>query len=227
MITKIGLINAILLAAAVFLGYNAYLTWTEKEITKTDPSPSSIAADWPEKKIVSRRMQPPTAYNVVSEKTLFSPDRKAYEAPAAVKSPEPVAEVRTVQVAGQTITLYGVILSGGFKSALVNNPAPKRGERHMKWVSVGDRIENLIVADIREQSIIIKDDTRLIEILLYDRSNPKSRTEVAKSSAPTVITTQPETQTIPKPRPSIPEKADQSEYETVVTPFGKITRKKN
>jgi hypothetical protein len=223
MTLKIWVTNFLLAVFAVALGMNAYKIWTQPDDYSKNNTVSSKNTPVEGETASVKRMPVESVYGVVTDKNLFSPERKEFipEKPKDIES-----EVKQVSISGQTVMLHGVILMGDYKKALINNPDRKSGDSENLWVSVGDSVGDLRVDDIQNESIVLKEGDKKYEILLYDQKKTRRPSEVVKKeTAPTVINTAPQ-----KPEPKVeapaPEAAADGEYEMVKTPFGTIKRRK-
>lgn len=224
MFSKIWMFNIILVACAIFFGIRAHDVWTGKE--KTVPKKQAErAVSRPEKRSAGRRTAPESAYRVIADRNLFSPDRKEFipEEPEKEKEPEP--EVRQLRVSGKTVTLYGVIMTDNYKSALISNPVRGDDERKHRWIKKGDKIGDIAVADIQKESILLTEGDKKYEILLYDRKKSGTKNTVEKNIRPTVVISESEKKQ-PAVSKSKKQESSDDEYEIINTPFGKIRRKK-
>jgi hypothetical protein len=188
MFSKIWLINFFLAVFAIFFGLKAYGVWSEGEKSSSEVRPIEKPSSRSEKRIVKRRMPPESAYSVVVERTLFSPERVSPD----LQEEEPEAEeIKDLKVLGKRFFLYGVIIMDDYKTALITDPEVKRGKKKQKWVMVGDSVGGFRVAGINKDGIILAQGAREHEILLYDKDKPKSGAPVRKKAKPTVVRTAP------------------------------------
>jgi hypothetical protein len=234
--SKIWLINISLAAAVVFLGIMSYEIWIKKvdviPVTTTAKNPPP-----PERKITERTISPDTAYGVIPEKNLFFSNRS--EALPKELKPD------TPKIPEKPIYLYGVVVLGEKKQALISNPdagAAASGKPvRDKWIKVGDAVGSLSVADIQQEKIVLTDGASRREILLYDKNKPARRVVAQKPSAPNVVGTQaatpgasanpPAGSTAPAPvsAPAVGgadgKSASAPEYQIINTPFGQMKRR--
>ena len=221
MFSKIWLINLFLAVFAISFGLKAYGVWSEGEKGSSGVRPIEKSLSLSKKRIVTKRMPPESAYSVVVERTLFSPERALPD----LQEEEPeVEEVKDLKVSGKKFFLYGVIIMDDYKAALITNPEIKPGKKRQKWVMVGDAVGDFMVAGIKKDMIILAEGVREHKIFLYDKDKPKAGVPVSKKAKPTVVSTAPKKST---PRPKVSEKKElpEGEYKTVSTPFGNIRRK--
>jgi hypothetical protein len=232
--SKIWLINVVLAVFIVFFGMMSFDVWLKGDET----IPETRSGKSPEKPlqgkgIIERAMPPDSAFGIVVEKNLFSSNRT--ESIPEKQKPGPLT------ISENMIFLYGVIVTGDRKQALISNPesGPEAGKSRAKdkWIKVGDTFGNFSVADIQKDRIILTDGVNRHEILLYDKNKPARQVIVAeKSAAPTVVatgsttpvavaaTTKPSTEP-PGSRVADGKGAPAGEYKIVNTPFGQVKRK--
>ena len=229
MFSKLWLINIILAVLAIFFGIRAYGVWSKGDQSAIEIPRSAKSRKLLEKRTPKHKMPPESAYGVVVDRILFCPEREEF----IPEEPEPEPEVKTVKVSGKKIVLYGVILTDNCRVALINNPLKQLGERKDKWVRIQDTIGQLTVKDIQSDRLILADGADQFEVPLYDKDKPKRRVTSAKQIKPKVVTTgskpkttRPKTSQISRKEKIRKEKIDDSEYEVIETPFGKVKRRK-
>ncbi|RPH52033.1 MAG: hypothetical protein EHM85_04320 [Desulfobacteraceae bacterium] len=236
--SKTWLINITIAVFVVFFGIMSFNVWFKGD----EMIPEIQAGKSPEKsqsgkKIIERAMTPEPTYEIVAGKNLFSSSRSE-SLPAELK-PGPL------NISEKMIFLYGVVLTGERKQALITNPesGPAAGQSRAKekWVKVGDTMGNLSVAEIRKDRIILTDGANKHEILLYDKNKPARQIIVAeKAASPAVVATGPAADT-PKPGAEPPaakpgaeppasktvegKSAPSGEFKIIKTPFGTIKRR--
>ena len=230
--SKIWLINISLAVFIVFLGIMSFDVWSKGDETipeiRTGKSPEKPP---PGKRIMERAMTPESSYGIVADKNLFSSNRSE-SIPVELK-PGPL------KISEKMIFLYGVVVTGDRKQALISNPesGPEAGKSRAKdkWVKVGDTQGNFSVADIRKDRIILTEGASTHEILLYDKDKPARQTTVVeKSAAPAVVSTGSTAPTAAAAKPvTEPPKsgiaegksAAAGEYRIINTPFGPTKRR--
>lgn len=215
------MINLFLAVFAVFFGIKAYGVWSDGEKSSSEVRPIEKPLSRSEKRIVKIRMPPESAYSVVVERTLFSPERVS---PDLQEGEIGAKEIKDFKVSGKKFFLYGVIVMDDYKAALITNTEPKPGKKKQKWVMVGDTAGDFMVVGIKKDMIILAQGAREYEILLYDKDKPKMGAPVRKKAKPTVVSTAPK-KSAPQPKVSKKKELPEGEYKTVSTPFGKIRRK--
>ena len=214
MFSKIWLINLVLAVGVIFFGINAVGIWSENDKKPAKSQATQKASSRSVKKITPKKLPPESAYKVIVERPLFSPDRAM---------PEEAEEKKELKVAGRKIVLYGVIIMDDMKTALIANPAPKAGAKQSIWIKVGDAVGDFKVTGIKKEAIILAEGAKRHEILLYDKDNPKQRVGVqTRAPRPNVVSGKPK-KSKPRPKPSKKQKKlSETDYKTVYTPFGKI-----
>jgi len=235
--SKIWLINIVLAAFVVFLGMMSFDVWSKGDESipemRSAKGPKILL---PEKGIVERAMPPDSTYGIVADKNLFSSSR--------TESLPEKDKTGPLTISQKTIFLYGVVLAGDRKQALISNPesGPEAGKKRTqdKWIKVGDNLGQFSVTDIRKDRIILTEGANTHEILLYDKNKPARKIAVeekpatppvgATGSAAAGVTAaaksdnQPPT-SAPKSGSVEGKGAPAGEYRIVNTPFGPIKRR--
>ena len=125
----------------------------------------------------------PYPHVIISEKNIFSPDRREFPTQAKPEVRKPIVRPQ--------ISLYGVTLADNYQSACIGNsgsPA-KKGEREVMTLKIGDRIGEYKLAKILPDRIALEAMEDTFEVLLYDPSKPKKRVYAKTESKPAAITT--------------------------------------
>jgi hypothetical protein len=212
-------INFCLILLVLYLSVRNYEEWTNppprgKEATETKQKAAGPTAPAPVPN--KTEMPPPAYYKVISEKNLFSNERKEFPPPlpppevpskeAPKAAPKPPAR--------PNVTLYGVAIVGeDLRTALVNNPNRKieKGDREAMTVKVGDKVGEYSVSKIQEDRISLEGSGDSFDVLLFDPSRQKKRAAAPPTS--TVPTP------VPAPTPAgIPEKPGQPPPRIAPTP---------
>lgn len=149
-----------------------------------------------------KEMPAPAVFQSVSDKNIFSPDRKEF--PVALIKPE-----ITKPPVRPNLQLFGVVVGPEFRSAMINNPTRRadRGERETITVREGDRVGEYKVATITEDRITLESSGDSFDLLLYDPAKQKKRPTVAPTTTPpppTPTPPRPGVATITTPRPPTP-----------------------
>jgi hypothetical protein len=234
--SKIWLINIVLAAFVVFFGIMSLNVWSKgDEAIPEMRSGKSPEKSLPVKGIIERVMPPESTFGIVADKNLFSSHRK-----------ESIAEkdkTGSLKISENMIFLYGVVVTGDRKQALINNPEygllSGNSRSKDKWIKVGDTLGNFSVADIQKDRIILSEGANTHEILLYDNNKPARQTTVAQpSAAPTVVVKEPapitaatkpaDTKPVTEPPVShaaVGKSAPADEYRIINTPFGPVKQR--
>ncbi len=196
-------INILLTVIVVFLAMEVYQDWqnpkprgtgggTSKPKTTVSVATASLGG--------KKETPNPAAFKPISDKNVFSPDRKEFPVTLTGDAKKPTVRPNVV--------LFGVVVGDQFHSAVVSNPTRKadKGERETMTVQEGDKIGDYKVAKISPDRISLEMEGDSFEVLLYDPSKPKKRPAVAM---PTPAAPSPPTQpgVAPSPRPFTPPSA--------------------
>lgn len=227
------LLNLVLTTIAFCLVVALYRSWDKVLPVLEGSTPFQIdATDNGQKLSNIKRLYLPQKKNylAVSKQNLFSPDRKEYVPVSEEDTSDDNEKILdTVKLSGEDVVLFAVIQTEKLLEALISNPA-STSDRKNKWVKEGDKIEDLIVKQISLESISFFDGSQTFEIELRNKSRRKkthsatrqnntlksvvSGNETTSSNAINIKAT--------KETPQI----NENNFETVNTPFGKITRRK-
>jgi hypothetical protein len=170
------LVGVLLAAAAVFFGYQAYTVWhagDTPEVGQAVQKPPRPRAD---RRVVYQRNLRISAYDVIARKNLFSSDRRE-------KLPEksPAAPVRAAKPLDSRFALFGIVINGDQKEALVTNLGKKTAaEKEIVWVKVGDQVGTLKVSEIQPELITMTRGGSSYTVRLVDQDHPKKRSVTRK-----------------------------------------------
>jgi hypothetical protein len=198
MSAKYGFLCFLALCVVLLLILKNYETWTqpiewgpEKVGKRPQGKPEDTPGDLPS---LGAQKNPPSAksYISISEKNLFSPERKDF--------PTPVGNGRKQLVRPQ-ILLYGVTISRNYQAASVASPGRPlhKGERETFTVKIGERIGEYKLVKISSDRITLETEGDTFEVLLYDQSMAKKRADIRTETKPATITS-----TQPGPSTSVP-----------------------
>ncbi len=194
-------INILLTVIVVFLAMEVYQDWMNPKPRGTGgstPKPKATASVVAASLGGKKETPNPAAFKPISDKNVFSPDRKEFPVTLTGDAKKPAVRPNVV--------LFGVVIGDQFHSAVVNNPTRKadKGERETMTVQEGDKIGDYKVAKISADRISLETEGDSFEVLLYDPSKPKKRPLVATPTppAPPPAPTQPGV--APSPRPFTP-----------------------
>jgi hypothetical protein len=125
------------------------------------------------------------SYISISEKNIFSPERKEFP----ILGADPTKPMMRPQV-----VLYGVTIAGDYKAASIVNPGRPmtKGERELMTVKIGDPVGEYKLTKILSDRITLEAAGDTFEVLLYDPKGPKRRMGVKTENRPAAVTsTQP------------------------------------
>ncbi len=159
MVSKIAMINLLLALLSGFFLFKTIQVWqtdpilssNQGEVAPSDEHRQTKNTNTGQAFLVKKGTAPKSAFGDIADKNLFSLDRTQYQ-PVEIK--EETLSTETPKVDGRKITLFGVILLDGYRSALVSNPEVKSGEASTRWVKLGDRIARMNVEQISKDSIV-------------------------------------------------------------------------
>jgi hypothetical protein len=226
MSSKFGLLSFLVLALVVLLIFKNYEIWTQPVEWAPEENIGKRIQSNPEVLSTVGTQKNPTfikSYISIAEKNVFCPERKDF--------PVPAGNGRKQLMRPQVI-LYGVMMAGDYQAASVANPGRplQKGERETFTVKVGERIGEYKLAKILSDRITLEAEGDTFEVLLYDPSMSKKRSQIRTESKPATITSaqpassppvpgspmpKPPTPSTVVPRPSSPAGAAQKR---VVTP---------
>jgi len=197
---RFWLINLLLIFILILLSVKVYEVWTRPSTRGLEPvaSKSKPAASSPSLSVgVKKEPAPAKGFQSISEKNLFSPERKEFPILASPGGGKGTGR--------PTVALYGVTLGEDYQSALITNPGrrPERGDRETMSVKVGDKVGEYQVAKISADRITLENEVDSFDVLLYDPSQPKKRPALPPPTAarptPTPRTPTPSPGTPPRP----------------------------
>ncbi len=129
------------------------------------------------------------SYASVAEKNIFSPERKDFPAPLGTGAR---------QVVRPQVVLYGVTIVGNYRAASMANPGRplQKGERETFTLKVGERVGEYKLAEVLPDRVTLEAEGDKFEVLLYDQSKSKRRSDIRTEGKPATITS---TQPVPSP----------------------------
>ncbi len=197
---RFWLINLLLMFILVLLSVKVYEVWTRPTTRGLEPvasKPKPVASSLPVSVGGKKETAPAKGFQSISEKNLFSPDRKEFPILASPGGGKGTGR--------PTVALYGVTLGEDYQAALITNPGrrPERGDRETMSVKVGDKVGEYQVAKISADRITLENEADSFDVLLYDPSQPKKRVAPATPTPPTTARPTP-TPATPGPSPGIP-----------------------
>jgi len=245
---RIWFLNIVMAGLLVFAGTSAWDLWQRAPRKIPAKAPAAQQGRGATVGRAESKLLDEQAYEELLAQNLFSPDREAYippEEPEAPEAQESEPEQKPVRISGEKVILYGVVITGGEKTALINNPGGKLGEGKYQWITEGQALGNLTVQGIDPRQIVLDDGSRQYQILLSEKKERPAKRQTNQSSGPTVVSggRSPEksasraadSQSTSKDSGKgskngsasgdSGKKASDAEYRTIETPFGTIKRK--
>jgi len=181
MSSKHGMFFFLLLFVVVLVGLKNGEGWTNPlEITKKNRPLQTPGATRKIPPLLTGTDHEPHSVGWIAEKNIFSPERKAFSAPARTQPIPP---------APPQIILYGVTISETYQSATVANPGRllRKGERETFSLKIGDQVGGYKLTNISPDRITMEAAGSSFEVLLYDPRTAKKRSETmlrAETSPP-------------------------------------------
>ncbi len=211
MLSKYGFLCFLALALVLLLMIKNYEIWTlpvewvpgkdtaKKPQTKPEKKPEVLSTFGTQNNPTSSK-----AYASIAEKNIFSPERKDFPTPTGTAGR---------QLVRPQIVLYGVTIIGDYRAASLASPGRplQKGERETFTVKVGERVGEYKLAKISSDRVTLEAEGDTFEVLLYDQSKSKKRSDIRTETKPATITsTQPSSPPVPgssMPTPTQPSPA--------------------
>jgi len=186
MTPRYGVLCAFLFFFVLILGYENYAVWSppsgaagakreagRKVEGKAEPTPGVPAP---------KEGLPRESIQVIAEKNIFNPERKEFSSLPLGVAARPVTRPQ--------IVLHGVVISGEFQSATIQNPgrALMKGERETKTIKIGESVGEYKLAKILPDRIVMEGGEDSFEVLLHDPRSPKRRLDVRTPTTPATVT---------------------------------------
>jgi hypothetical protein len=123
----------------------------------------------------------PGSASSISEKNIFSPERKDFPLLGA-EGKKPAVRPR--------IILYGVTIAGDYQAASIVNPGRplQKGEIETITLRMGEQIAGYKLAKVSSDQITMEAEGDSFEVLLYDAREAKKRTDAKTGNSPTAVT---------------------------------------
>lgn len=183
MFAKVWLINIVLGAIVFSVTLQAVDVWTRTETSLPGSTASNQEKPPVQRRVIPPETEPETAYDLIPEKTLFSEDRAEFVSETGEAEPG----ITRVSASRKPVFLYGVVMVGDYRKALVRENAGKSGDD--RWVFEGDKLAGMTVTAIQKEKLILTSNSETLEVLLYDGGKPKSpHPVVAQTETPVVVT---------------------------------------
>jgi hypothetical protein len=185
----------LLFVAVVLLALKNYDVWTQPMETLQEEGRAKKGETRVEGTPVTGRQREGTSitsYLSISEKNIFSPDRREF----SLTTPEQSKSMSRPQ-----IILYGITIAKDYQAASLVHPGRplQKGEREMITVKIGDKVGEYKLAKILPDRITMESGGDSFDVLLYDANAPKKRAVVRTEARPPEVKS-----TAPAPSPPAP-----------------------
>ena len=168
------------------LSVRGYKEHSQKEIVASETAArldSGITAEELHVMLGASRVSSPEGFEVVAEKNLFSPDRRAWQPPPPRDDQEEQVPARAQRVNPREFRLYGVTFSGDEKMALVYYQRLPENARN-RLVSEGETVyherdggtEVFRVASIGTEAVTLEANGDSFEVGLFSHERQKIQT---------------------------------------------------
>lgn len=195
LLIRTWIICILLAAVAIFFCYQTFTIWFSNDKLEVKKPVQKTSKRHVNKRVAYRRNPRYNSYEVIAQKDLFSRDRRE-------KSPTP-APVKAAQSLDSRFALFGIVVNGSEKKALVLNLNKKDAkEEEYIWVKVGDKMGNLSVSEIQPHHIIITQGGSSYTIRLSDHNRSQKRAIWKRKKKPN----EPKTTIIKKQKVTSPSK---------------------
>ena len=183
MTKKFLLINVSLILIVFFLAVENYDEWTKPAPVGKESASSRqrTTAASSQTSAAGKEAPAPAQFRLISDKNIFSPDRKEFPIPL-------LSEVKKPPVR-PNLQLFGVVIGEGFHSAVINNPTRRadRGERETMTVKEGEKVGEYTVAKVLPDRITLESSGDTFDVLLYDPTKQKRKPVVTPAPSPPAV----------------------------------------
>jgi len=202
MASRYGVLNVLLFFVVLLLIFKNNEIWTPPQLAEKKEGGKKIEVQAEPLPPLTVPQQSSLRESLVgiAEKNIFHPDRKEFSI-LTMETGKPVSR--------PAIQLYGVMITDEVQTASISNPSRPltRGEREIKTIKIGDRVEGYQLAKILPDRVILEAPGDTFEVLLYDPKSPKKRVGIKTPIRPAEITG---TRPVPTPLPGSPSAAPKS-----------------
>jgi hypothetical protein len=202
MSSKYGLLSLLVLGLILLLIFKNYKIWTqpvewdpEKNIGERRQNKPESKVEVPSGKGTQKNPTSVNSYISIAEKNVFSPERKDFLIPMGNGKR---------QLMRPQVILYGVTIAEDYQAASFVNPGRplQKGERETFTLKKGERIGEYKLVRVSSDRVTLESEGDTFEVLLYDPSMAKRRSNIRTESKPATITS---TQPVPSsPVPGSP-----------------------
>jgi hypothetical protein len=194
----------LVLVVVLLLIFKNYEIWTqpvelvpEKNTVKRSQSKPESKPEVPPAIGSQKNPTSDKSYVSIAEKNVFSPERKDFSIPMGNGKR---------QLVRPQIVLYGVTIAGDYQAASVANSGRplQKGERETFTVRKGERIGEYKLIKISDDRVTLEAEGDTFEVLLYDQSTAKRRTNIRTETKPATITSAQPVPSTPVPGAPMP-----------------------
>jgi len=167
------IIYILLAGAAVFFGHQTVKVWSAENTPRGGPPVRKPLRPQAAKRTHYRRAPHYKTYEVIPQKNLFASDRRE----KLLEKPETAPPDTPSKPPGNKLALFGIVIKGHEKKALVSNLNKKKGDKNEQhiWVTIGDKLGNYEVTGIKPEELIITQGDSAYTVRLSDRNHPEKR----------------------------------------------------
>lgn len=188
MARKVLMINLLLLASIVALGYHFVIAWEEFEASKNlarilAEAENAVGAPDLEPLVQTSFARPIPDYLAVSDRDLFRPERRP---PAA--EPEAQVEVQAPQFAKRPQMTGAVEVGNQRKAFLVVFDTP-RSQGELRTVTLGDPVQGYMVEQITDTTVTLgwRDVKEVIDMFDSDSPPQQTRTTAQRTASLNIV----------------------------------------
>lgn len=185
-VTNLALIGFVILLSIVSLSIYFFMPVTDvsdlsgnveiREVNEATPDAESADVDSSQKGAPKDE-----TYTIITEKNVFSPQRKEWVVKAIIPKPselakkdqakQELAKKKALAVKPKKIILQGIVISGDIRKALINNPLTGVSNKKTLYVQEGDDLEGYKVTGIESDRIKLDWQGEEIIVPLYSGLN--------------------------------------------------------
>ncbi len=174
--SKIWIINILLFCMVLFCLARAYDVWIGQDITPLmtpdDGQEKSRHEDAQASVKMTKNIHASEFYDAIVRKNLFFPDRTGIDEAVNIQANGVV--VRGMENTATEILLYGVMILGEERKALISNPFPEKNEAMIVWVKQGDHLgsgpgeSGMIIKEIQNEKIVVSISEKDVEYHVFE-----------------------------------------------------------
>ncbi|PID73455.1 MAG: hypothetical protein CSB33_03545 [Desulfobacterales bacterium] len=166
---RIWILNLMVAGAVLLCSVSAVGIWSRPVVLPSAGAVPPLKMPPVVSSALRRPLPSRTVFSVISDRNLFSPDRRS---PAVTTdgqaAPTSVEKVEDVKIDGRRISLYGVVLAPNRRQALISSPEPGATPRDQVWIREGDTLGKMTVVRVHPDGMILADGAKRMEIQIHD-----------------------------------------------------------